>query len=180
MALKATLYKFRLNVSDLDRHVYGDFPLSVACHPSETPVRMMLRVLSYALHADEALAFGRGISTDDEPDLWLKDLTGEVLLWIDLGTPDPERLRKACGRAREVVLYAYGERAFKVWWEKHADALSRFDNLSVYLIDDATYEQLERFAITGLELQCTVSAGEVYLTAGEDSLELKPQRFQPG
>ena len=94
MALKSTIFKMDLNVADLDRQVYGDFPLTLARHPSETDERMMLRVLAFALHAGDQLTFGRGISTDDEPDLWQKDLTGTIELWVDLGAPDPDRLRK--------------------------------------------------------------------------------------
>ena len=115
MALKATIFKAELNVADLDRHVYADFSLTLARHPSETDERMMLRLLAFALHADERLEFGRGISTEDEPDLWCKSLSGEIELWVDLGTPDRNRLRKACGRSHSVVLYAYGGRAVPVW-----------------------------------------------------------------
>jgi uncharacterized protein YaeQ len=175
MALKSTVFKVRLNISDLDRNFYEDFSLSVARHPSETDERMMLRVVAYALHADSQLAFGRGISTDDEPDLWLKDLTGAIDLWIELGTPDPDRLRKACGRARQVVLYAYGERALKVWWEKHAAALGRFDNLRVYAVEDSPFTALGELAAPGLALQCTVSDGELWVTDGTRSLALRPQ-----
>ena len=135
MALKSTIFKASLNVADTDRHVYNDFALTVARHPSETDERMMLRILAYALHASETLGFGRGISTEDEPDLWEKNLTDDVLHWIDLGTPEPDRLRKACGRSEQVTLYAYGRRAVPVWWEKHAEALARFDNLKIFEID---------------------------------------------
>ena len=99
MALKSTIYKAKLNVTDMDRHVYQEFPLTIACHPSETELRMMLRVLAFAMHADARLEFGRGISTDNEPDLWQKSLTDDIELWIDLGAPDESRIRKACGRA---------------------------------------------------------------------------------
>lgn len=177
MALKSTLFKVKLNVSDLDRGVYDDFALAVARHPSETDARMMLRVAAFALHADSRLSFGRGISTDDEPDLWRRDLTDAVELWVELGTPDPDRLRKASGRAREVVLYAYGERAFKVWWDKHADALARFGNLSVYAISDSELAALGELAAPGLALQCTISEGELWLTSGEVSVEVKPRRL---
>ncbi len=177
MALKSTVYKFLLNVADLDRQVYGDFPLTVARHPSETAARMMLRVLAFALHASDDLAFGRGISTDDEPDLWRKSLTGEVELWIDLGTPDPERLRKACGRADEVVLYCYGDRATPVWWEKHAAALARLDKLRVYQVSDETCEALAGLAESGAALQCTIEGGEAWLSAGDASLQIQPRRL---
>jgi uncharacterized protein YaeQ len=177
MALKSTLFKVKLNISDLDRGVYGDFALAVARHPSETDARMMLRVAAFALHADARLEFGRGISTDDEPDLWRKDLTDAIELWIELGTPDPDRLRKACGRAEHVVLYAYGERALKVWWEKHAAGLARFKNLSIYRMADAECAALAALAKPGLALQGTISDGELWLTASDQSIEVKPQRL---
>jgi uncharacterized protein YaeQ len=175
MALKSTVFKARLNISDLDRNIYEDFSLSVARHPSETDARMMLRIVAYALHADPQLEFGRGISTDDEPDLWRRDLTGVIELWIDLGIPDPGRLRKACGRAQQVVLYAYGERAYSVWREKHARELSRPDNLAIYAIDDRTFAALGVMASPGMALQCTVSEGDVWLTDDRASIEIKPR-----
>ncbi len=178
MALKSAVYKFALNVADLDRQVYGDFPLAVARHPSETEARMMLRVLAFALHASEGLEFGRGISTDDEPDLWRKSLSGDVELWVELGTPDPERLRKACGRAQEVVLYCYGDRATPVWWDKHAAALARFDKLRVYQFDDASCDALAELAQSGLALQCTIEGGDAWLSAGDASFLVKPRPLQ--
>ncbi len=174
MALKSTISKVRLNVSDLDSDRYGDFNLAVARHPSETEARMMLRIVAFALNASERLEFGRGISTDDEPDLWLKDLTGEIELWVDLGTPDPDRLRKACGRARRVVLYAYGERSVSVWWEKHATALERFRNLAVYKISDVDRDALAALASANMNLQCTISGGEVWLTDETRTVEVRP------
>jgi uncharacterized protein YaeQ len=174
MAISSKIYKARLNIADMDRHVYADHNLTVACHPSETESRMMLRILAFAIHAGEALEFGRGISTDDEPDLWRKDLTGEVELWIDLGTPDESRIRKACGRAGEVVLYCYGDRAVPTWWEKIRNNLSRFDNLQVYQLADEQCEALEGLAATGMDLQCSISESAIYLSNGDgESTELK-------
>lgn len=177
MALKSTIFKFKLNVADLDRGVYDDFALSVARHPSETDARMMLRVAAYAMHAGEQLQFGRGISTDNEPDLWQRDLSANIELWIELGTVDPDRLRKACGRARQVVLYAYGERAVKVWWEKNSAALQRFENLSVYRVSDAQYADLATLAAPGVALQCTISQGEALITGEGRSIEFKPEQL---
>ncbi len=117
MALKATIFKVELQVADMDRSYYGDHALTIARHPSETDERMMLRVLAFALHAGPDLAFGKGLSTDDEPDLWQRDLTGAIALWIDVGQPDEKLLRRACGRAREVVVYAYG-RGVDLWWDR--------------------------------------------------------------
>lgn len=174
MAIKSSISKVRLNLSDLDSDVYGDFNLAVARHPSETEARMMLRIIAFALHAHDRLEFGRGISTDDEPDLWLKDLTGEIELWVELGTPDPDRLRKACGRARKVVLYAYGERSVSVWWEKHAAALARFRNLAIHTISDADRDALAKLASSNLNLQCTISGGELWVTDAAQTVEVRP------
>ena len=115
MALKATVFKADIQVADMDRHHYADYSLTLARHPSETDERMMVRLLAFALFADPALAFGKGLCVDDEPDLWQKDLTGAIERWIDVGQPDDKWVRKACGRAREVVVLAYG-RALEVWW----------------------------------------------------------------
>ena len=175
MALKSTIYKAALNVADMDRHVYGDFNLTIARHPSETDERMMLRVLAFALNAHERLEFGRGISTDDEPDLWLKSLSGEIELWVDLGTPDESRLRKACGRAKQVVLYAYGGRAVPVWWEKTAGDLQRFDNLRVAVVDDGALRALAALASANMQLQCTIQDGEAMLTSGDASVQASPE-----
>lgn len=175
MALKATIYKAKLNVADMDRQVYGDFSLTIARHPSETDERMMLRIIAFALNASDELAFGRGISTDDEPALWQKSLAGEIQLWIDLGTPDPALLRKACGRAQQVTLYAYGKRSVPVWWEKHAAALQRFNNLAIYEIPGDSCAALTALAAANMDLQCTVSDGEAWLNCGSESVAVRPQ-----
>lgn len=118
MALKATIHKAELTISDLDRGYYATHALTVARHPSETEERMMVRLVAFALFADERLEFGKGLCVDDEPDLWLRDLTGHVLRWIDVGQPDEKWLRKACGRAESVVVLSYG-RAADVWLGRH-------------------------------------------------------------
>lgn len=99
MALRATIYKADLNVADTDRHYYGSHSLTVARHPSETDERMMVRLVAYALQAQEELAFTKGLSDTDEPDLWVKDLTGAITLWIEVGQPEERRILRACGRA---------------------------------------------------------------------------------
>src|SRR6185436_13552241 len=106
MALKSTVFRAELAVADIDRGYYADHPLVLARHPSETDERMMVRLLAFALHADPLLAFGKGLSTDEEPDLWRRDLTGAIGLWIDVGRPDERRVKKACGRADQVIVYS--------------------------------------------------------------------------
>ena len=105
MALKATIFKADLQIADMDRSYYANHALTIARHPSETDERMMVRVLAFALNAHERLEFGKGLSSDDAPDLWLKDLTGAIECWIDVGLPDERRGRGACGRAGRVARY---------------------------------------------------------------------------
>ena len=105
MALKSTIFKASLQVSDMDRSHYGSHFLTLARNPSETDERMMVRLLAFALNASDALVFGNGLSADDEPDLWQKDLTGSIELWLDVGLPDEKLVRKACGRASRVIVY---------------------------------------------------------------------------
>src|SRR5688572_33449862 len=101
MATGSTIYRADLSIADMDRNYYADHSLTVARHPSETEERLMVRLLAFAVFAAADLEFGRGLSTDDEPDLWRRDLTGLVELWIEVGLPEEKWLRKACGRARQ-------------------------------------------------------------------------------
>ena len=179
MALKSTVYKAALNVADLDRQHYADYPLTLARHPSETDERMMLRLLAFALNASEGLAFGRGISTAEEPDLWRRGLAGDIELWIDLGTPEPERLRKACARARQVTLYCYGGRAVPVWWAKHGKALARCDRLAVFEIPDGACRALARMAAASMALQCTVEGGEAWFSGPDGHFHVAPRALKP-
>ncbi len=167
MALKATIFKAELQVADLDRHYYADHCLTLARHPSETDERMMVRLLAFARHADEALQFTKGLCADDEPELWQKDLTGAIELWIDVGLPDEKRLRRACGRARRVVVYAYGGRAVDIWWEQNAAALGRLDNLAVYTLPAAATAALAELAQRSMMLQCTLQEGQVWIGDAE-------------
>lgn len=176
MAVGAKVHKAQLQVSDLDRHHYGTHSLVLAQHPSETDERVMLRVLAFALFADERLEFGRGLSTDDEPDLWRKDLTGAIEQWIELGQPDESRVRKACGRAREVVVITYGGRAADLWWEKNAASLDRCRNLTVLDIAPEVSRALAARLARGMDLQAVVQDGHVQLVDGDTVLEVSPTR----
>jgi len=180
MALKATVYKAELSISDMDRHYYATHALTLAQHPSETAARLMVRVLAFALHAREGLEFGRGLSSDDEADLWAHSLTGEIELWIYLGQPEESRIRKACGRARSVVLIGYSGRSFAIWWEKMAAALARCENLSVIEIPEGSCERLETLIARNMQLQCLIQDGEVQLLSAALSVAMVPVVRQVG
>jgi uncharacterized protein YaeQ len=167
MAQSATIFKADIQISDMDRNYYASHNLTIARHPSETDLRMMLRLLAFTIHADEQLQFTKGISTDDEPDLWNKSLSGEIELWIELGTPDEKRLKKACGLSKQVALYTYNARSAKVWWEKNQSNLQRFKNLNVYFIKDEIAESLSALAQRNMQLQVTIQDGDIYF--GDES-----------
>jgi uncharacterized protein YaeQ len=173
MALKATVFKANLQIADMDRHYYHDHGLTIARHPSETDERMMVRVLAFALHAHEELAFGKGLSTDDEPALWQKDLTGAIELWIDVGMPDEKDIRKACGRAARVIIYSYGGRSADLWWEQNRGKLERLKNLTVIKLPAATTQALARLAQRTMQLQCTIQDGEVWLADENERIEVE-------
>ena len=173
MALKSTIYRAELAVADIDRGYYRDHTLTLARHPSETDERMMVRLLAFALHADDALTFGRGISTEDEPDLWRRDLTGVIEQWIDVGLPDESIVRKACGRANEVFVYAYGGRAVGLWWDKARDRLERQDRLAVSEVPFESSRALAGLAARSMRLQCTIQDGHVFLSDGATSVPVE-------
>lgn len=163
MALKATVFRAEVQVSDMDRHYYATHALTLARHPSETDERLMVRLLAFAMFADDRLEFGRGLSSDDEPDLWRKSRSGEIELWIDLGQPDESRIRKACGRSDQVVVINYGGRASDIWWDRIAPSLGRCGNLTVLDIAPATVSGLAALADRGMRLQCMIQDGQAEL-----------------
>lgn len=178
MALKATIYKADLQIADMERHYYGDHALTIARHPSETDERMMMRLLAFALHAHEALVFGKGISTDDEPDLWQKDLTGAIDLWIEVGQPDEKRLLKACGRSGKVVVYSYSS-ASPVWWNQIGSKVERARNLRVLNVPSSVSLELAQLAQRTMRLQCTIQDGQIWMSDGEHSVHLELSVLKP-
>jgi len=174
MALGATIFKADLQIADMDRGYYRDHALVLARHPSETDERLMVRLMAFALNASESLAFGRGLSAEDEPDLSRKDLTGLIELWIDVGLPPEKAIRKASGRAAQVIVYAYGRRGVDIWWKQVADSLARCRNLSVIELPQDATQALAQLVQRSMRLQCTIQDGQAWLTDGEDSIEIVP------
>lgn len=177
MALKATIYKADLQIADMDRHYYADHALTIARHPSETDERMMARVLAYAIYAQDGIAFTKGLFDVDEPEVWVKNLTGEILLWIDLGQPDEARIRRACSRAEQVVVLCYGS-GCEVWWKQIASKLTRFSHLTVLQLHADTTQALAALAARGMQLQCMVQDSEIWLNSDTESVPVKLTRLQ--
>lgn len=162
MALKSTVYKAELNIVDLDRNYYATHELTLACHPSETETRMMLGLCAFALNSGERLEFSRGLGETEEPDLWQRDLTGELELWIELGHPDEKRLAKACGRSRQVIVYTYSSLP-ELWWEPIAAHLAKWGNLAVRSFDAKETRALDALVKRSMAITATIQDGELWL-----------------
>lgn len=178
MAIKSTIFKAELQIANMDRNYYHDHALTIAQHPSETDERMMVRLLAFALHADEALSFGKGLSADDEPDLWKKDLTGTIELWIDVGLPDEKLIRKACGRARQVIVYTYGGRGADIWWNQNSSKLERLNNLTVINLPETTSQGLATLVQRTMQLQMTVQDEEIWISDDKFRIQVEPAKLK--
>lgn len=169
MAQNATIYKIELSVSDMDRHYYETHKLTLAKHPSETDERLMVRILAFALNAHEHLEMTKGLSTDDEPDIWQKSLSGEIDVWVALGLPSEKILRQSCSKAAQVRVYPYGGRTADMWWDKVRNGTTRFDNLQVINFPQADSEALANLASRAMKLQVNIQDGDVMVSV-EDSV----------
>jgi uncharacterized protein YaeQ len=172
MAIKATIYKAELSIADMDRNYYQEHTLTIARHPSETDERVMIRVLAFALHADPQLAFGKDLFDVEEPALWLKDLTGAIELWIEVGQPEERRLLKAVGRSDHVVAYSYSATSH-IWFKGLASKLERTKKLTIINIAAESSVQLEQMAQRNMQLQCTIQDGQVWLTDGTTTVQVE-------
>ena len=181
MAIKATIYKVDIQISDMDRGYYEDLSLTIAKHPSETDERMMVRLLAFALNAAEGLRFTEGISAkEDEPDIWLKDLTGDIDLWIEIGLPDEKKIKKACNRAKHVYVYPYGGRIVQQWWQPMAGRLSKHKNLKLIALPQEATKSLAALAQRSMTLQCTVQDGQIWMSDSESNVLVEPEFLYGG
>lgn len=173
MALRATIFKLELHVADMVRGYYNSHTLTLARHPSETDERMMLRVLAYALFANEYLSFTRGLSTTEEPALWEKDLTGSILNWIELGHPDERRLLQASGKSDRVVVCCYGGHASKVWWQGVQANVARAQNLTVLSVEPEAIRALAKLAQRNMTLHVVIEEGTALVSSDTDSVSVE-------
>jgi uncharacterized protein YaeQ len=178
MAQKATIYKVELSVSDMDRHYYETHKLTVAKHPSETDERLMVRILAFALNAHEQLEMTKGLSTDDEPDIWQKSLSGELELWVALGLPSEKVVRQSCGKADAVVIYCYGGRTAEVWWDKIKNSTTRFNNLQVVNLSENETSELANLADRSMKLQVNIQDGEVMVSVDDRIVYVNPVKWK--
>ncbi|HEY0858470.1 MAG TPA: YaeQ family protein [Albitalea sp.] len=181
MALKATIYKANVQLADMDRSIYGDHALTLARHPSETDERMMIRLLAYALNAPAsndhgALDFAKDLWDTDEPALWQKDLTEQIVQWIDVGQPDEKRMMRASSRAQRVSVYGFAA-STPIWWAGVATKITRASNLAVWQVPAEQSQALAGLAQRTMHVQVTVQDGHVWVGDGERSVEITPQQL---
>jgi uncharacterized protein YaeQ len=178
MAQKATIYKVELSVSDMDRHYYETHKLTVAKHPSETDERLMVRILAFALNAHEQLEMTKGISTDDEPDIWQKSLSGELELWVALGLPSEKIVRQSSGKAEQVIVYSYGGRTADMWWDKIKNSTTRFENLQVINFSEEDTSAMAELANRSMRIQVNIQDGDVMVSVDESIIYVTPVKWK--
>lgn len=172
MALKPTIYKAQIELADSDRHCFESLSLTLARHPSETLERMAARLLAYCLNCTRGLEFTRGISTTDEPDVWAHSDHGEIEHWIEVGQPEAARLKKACGRARQVSVYAFAKSA-DTWWKLNGDSLKVLPRLQVWQFDWEEIQAAAALLDRTVQLSVSVVGGTLYLDNGNASVSVE-------
>ncbi|WP_420993278.1 YaeQ family protein [Cupriavidus sp. 30B13] len=172
MALKSTIYKAELSVSDMDRPYYGSHALTIAKHPSENDARMMVRLLAFACEASEALTFTRGLDEPDEPDLWEKTLTDEIAHWIELGQPDESRLKRAAARARRVTVFTYNGASAREWWKGMAGKAGKLRNVTIYNVPAEAVDALAALAQRAMRLSVTIQDGEIWVSDDDHNVRI--------
>jgi uncharacterized protein YaeQ len=174
MAVKATVYKLKLDISDLDRHYYHSHELTIACHPSETEQRMMVRILAFTLFASESLCFTKGLCADDEPELWDKTLSDEIKLWIALGQIEEKQLRKAIGRSQKVAVFTYAGQKSYTWWKQNQAKFEKLKNLHIVNINTEELMNAKSLISRNMELQCTIQDGMIWLSDNSNTITIEP------
>ncbi len=172
MALKSTIYKIDLSIADMDRQYYAQHNLTVAKHPSETDERVMVRLIAFTLYANESLQFGKGLSDDEEPDLWQKDLTGAIQLWIEVGLPTEKDIRKACGKSAQVAVVLYGGRIAEMWWAANSKGLLKLNNLCVINLPETA--NLAQLAAKSINISCTIQDSQILVSHDDGSFDITP------
>ena len=170
MALGATIYTFDIELADSDRAVYETLNLRVAQHPSETPDYLLTRVFAYCLEYSEGIGFSKGLSDPDEPAVFVRDLTGALQVWVDIGLPEPERLHRASKAAPRVAVYTHKEPA--QWAERvRAAKIHRAEKLEAFAFDRVWLSTVSNRLERRMKFSLARSEGEIYLTLDTETLK---------
>ncbi|WP_028488971.1 YaeQ family protein [Thiothrix lacustris] len=170
MAIKPTIYKARISLSDMERDYYDALNLTIAQHPSETLERMMVRVLAYCLNAQEGIELTKGLEDAEEPAVWVRTMDDQIALWIDLGEPTPERVKKATHRARKVRVYSFNNKS-DVWWSQNVKKFSQLD-ASFYRLAWEEVEALAALVNRTMDLSITITGNSAYVAGDKGEVEI--------
>jgi uncharacterized protein YaeQ len=171
MALKPTIFKMNINLSNLNNDRYDTLNLTVAQHPSETQERMMARVMAYCLNAQEFLSFTKGLSVADDPDIWAKSLDDQLLLWIDLGEPAFERIKKASRLAKAVKVYSFNSKS-AVWWKQSLTDFGKLNNVEVYQFNFEQVQALAKLVKRSMNFSVTIAEDMLYIATEQGECEI--------
>jgi uncharacterized protein YaeQ len=176
LALKPTIYKFRVNLADTNRNKFEDINLTVAKHPSETEVRMLVRIFAFCLNNTPRLTFTKGLSDQEEPDVWEISDIGDITTWIEVGEPSAERVKKASRKSKQTHVYAFNEKSDS-WFSKNQHAFREL-SVSITQFDFAPIEAL----VSGLQrtndLSLMISGQSMFASLGEVSSEVTMTELQ--
>lgn len=182
MALKATIFKADISITDMDRNYYNDHSLTIARHPSENDARMMLRIVAFIVNAHERLQFTKGLSDDDVPDLWQKSFSDEIELWVELGQPSEQRIKKGCNQSQHMMIYSYADNSFDAWWKKEQNKLQARKNLSIFTLPETLSDALTNAVQRSMQIQVTIQDSQIWLTIEGDGnsecLEVNIEKHQ--
>lgn len=176
MAIKPTIYKLKIALSDLERNHYDTLNLTLALHPSETLERMMVRVLAYCINAQEHLTFTKGLSVIDEPDIWARTLDDQIALWIDLGEPSVDRIKKSSRLAQAVKVYCFNSKS-DVWWQQAKNKINSL-KASIYRFQWPDIQALAALVERTMEISVTITGDSAYVATGLGECEVSWEVLQ--
>ena len=170
MALKPTIYKLKIALSDLNRDYYDALNLTVAQHPSENLERMMTRVLAFCINAQEHLSFTAGLSTIEDPDIWAKSLDDQLLLWIDIGEPALDRVKKSTRQAQQTKVYTFNSKS-DVWWQQNSTKLSKL-KVDIYQFQWPDIQALAKLVERTMDMSVTITGDSAYFATAQGECEV--------
>ncbi|MCV6626938.1 MAG: YaeQ family protein [Cellvibrionaceae bacterium] len=178
MALKPTIHKCQIQLSDMDRHIYEQYNLTLAQHPSETVERLCARLMAFCFDTHEDLQFAGGLCVDDEPELWQKSPSGEIEHWVEVGQPELDRVKKLSRRAVRMSVYSFGKPA-PTWWQINGDKLAALDKVSVYNFDWGQMQALAQAFSDDSSLSVSISDQVAFISTHAAQIELARAHWCP-
>jgi len=176
VALKPTIYKIKISLSDLNRNYYDTLSLTIAQHPSETIERMMVRMLAYCINVQEHLVFTKGLSSVEEADIWARSYDDQILLWIDVGEPGVDRVKKVCRLANEVKIYCFNSKA-DTWWKQSQEKIQQM-KASVHKFDWQNIQTLAALVERTMDISISITGDTAYVATEQGEAEVNWQTLK--